>query len=528
MEQLCRLIEANYQSLTGISQAYLSEQRGKLDMILQGYLNRLMALQRYEQHAREPDSPTRSSEEIEALEQELAEPDLPERAAAALEEESRAQAPAAGVARRRSSGTMKALVTELDSMESLLEVLHQNSISLRDPQAISEELDTIVRQSEDSERIVREMESLLSNGTRRAGSDDARARRRRPLATKSPPQTGEPSGRRRRADDDARSTTIPRWARTLAHGIRARLGNTFVLHGNTLDLVPAPKADRSAARGCRLRAAHAVSGRLGVRPARRRHRIPARQRRDLPHPRVAQALHRCRGGRRCGARHRASPRSLPRDPVAFCALLDSFLKQVVHRQPSLGVAVLFPYAETLIPESAGESSAEDRAVRVFIQKWSTDPALLAANVTFVLITENLADISSRVVRSPQTVEIEVERPDEAERLQFLRAVRDAEWFEARSELSVERLAQLTSGLTRIQLRQILSSVDEHGGTARSARRCASRRRRSSKPSATGCSSTSSRGSASTWCRATRASRRGCGARRRRFWPAGCAACRWAT
>jgi hypothetical protein len=42
-------------------------------------------------------------------------------------------------------------------------VLHQSSISLRDPQAISEDLDAIVRQSEDSERVVREMESLLSN-----------------------------------------------------------------------------------------------------------------------------------------------------------------------------------------------------------------------------------------------------------------------------------------------------------------------------------------------------------------------------
>ena len=116
-------------------------------------------------------------------------------------------------------------------------------------------------------------------------------------------------------------------------------------------------------------------------------------------------------------------RSLPREPVAFCALLDSFLKQVVHRQPPLGVAVILPYAETLVPESAGESSAEDRAVRVYIQKWATDPALLAANVTFVLVTENLADVSSRIVRSPQTVEVEVERPDEAERLQFLQAVR---------------------------------------------------------------------------------------------------------
>ena len=46
-------------------------------------------------------------------------------------------------------------------MASLLEVLHQNSIALRDPQAIADELDTIVRQSEDSDRVVREMEALL-------------------------------------------------------------------------------------------------------------------------------------------------------------------------------------------------------------------------------------------------------------------------------------------------------------------------------------------------------------------------------
>ena len=181
-----------------------------------------------------------------------------------------------------------------------------------------------------------------------------------------------------------------------------------------------------------------------------------------------------------------------------------------------------------MPESSGEASADDRAVRVYIQKWSTDPALLAANVTFVLVTENLADISARIVRSPQTVEIEVERPDEAERLQFLQAIRDAEWFATRSDLPVERLAQLTSGLTRIQLRQILVVGRRTRRAGSTPRRCASRRRRSSRPSATACSSTSSRASGSTWCRATTASRRGCAAPRRRSSPAGCRACRWAT
>jgi hypothetical protein len=45
---LCRLIEANYQGLHGISAAYLSEQRTKLDMILHSCAHRMLAIQRYE------------------------------------------------------------------------------------------------------------------------------------------------------------------------------------------------------------------------------------------------------------------------------------------------------------------------------------------------------------------------------------------------------------------------------------------------------------------------------------------------
>jgi hypothetical protein len=159
LEELCRHIEANYQSLSGISQAYLSEQRGKLDNILDGCLNRMLALQRYE---RMPNvrNPADIKLEIAALEEELQLPELNERARAALQKNWELKQKLL-TSYSEIGGTMKALATELDSMASLLEVLHQNSISLRDPQAISEELDTLVRQSEDSERVVREMEALL-------------------------------------------------------------------------------------------------------------------------------------------------------------------------------------------------------------------------------------------------------------------------------------------------------------------------------------------------------------------------------
>lgn len=159
LEELCRMIEANYQGLTGISQAYLAEQRGKLDNILEGCLTRMVALQRYRKMPLTRD-PGDLEREIASLERELTDADLNERARAALQKNLELKRKLLE-SYSEVGGTIKALATELDSMAALLEVLHQNSISLRDPQAISEELDTIVSQSEASERVVREMEALL-------------------------------------------------------------------------------------------------------------------------------------------------------------------------------------------------------------------------------------------------------------------------------------------------------------------------------------------------------------------------------
>jgi|SRR5688572_1067006 len=179
MENFCRQIEANYQGLHGISQTYLYEQRGKLDSILDGCLNRMMALQRYEHMLQSRDS-GEVEEEISRLQEELEQPQLTDRARAALEKNLELKRKLLA-SDHEARGTVKALVTELDTMKSLLEVLHQNSISLRDPQAISHELDSIVRQSEDSGRMIREIESLL-----RPEGADWREESRLPLPDNSP------------------------------------------------------------------------------------------------------------------------------------------------------------------------------------------------------------------------------------------------------------------------------------------------------------------------------------------------------
>jgi hypothetical protein len=186
MQHLCALIEANYQQLNGLSQAYLYEQRGKLDVILDGCLHRLLALQRYDGMLERRSEPA-VVQQIQSLERELAQTDLPERARAALQKNVELKKHLLE-SLKEARGTMKALATELDSMASLLEVLHQNSIAMRDPQAVAQELDAIVQQSQDTERVVREMEALVRAGAVETGelpplvepasSDDAASRRR--------------------------------------------------------------------------------------------------------------------------------------------------------------------------------------------------------------------------------------------------------------------------------------------------------------------------------------------------------------
>jgi hypothetical protein len=191
MGDLCAQIESNYQGLHGISRIYLSEQREKLDHILTSCLHRMLALRTYQRMLAE--KPARGvDEEIARLEKELGQANLIPRVRTALEKNLELKR-ALKKAQEEAVGTRRALETELDSMQALLEVLYQKSVSLRDPQAISDELDAIVRQAEDSERMVREMESLLrSSGAElfeppapdRAAAPDAARAGTRPSATR--------------------------------------------------------------------------------------------------------------------------------------------------------------------------------------------------------------------------------------------------------------------------------------------------------------------------------------------------------
>jgi len=262
---------------------------------------------------------------------------------------------------------------------------------------------------------------------------------------------------------DAFLQTLPGWAQRLARSVRAKQANTYLLHGQPAELVPVRPAP-SAAPGSRLEflrleeflPSHLFAGWPSVVTYNRAEGIgfatPEARQHFMARLAAYDAVHGTRWAE-----------GLPRDAANSFALLDSYFRHSASMQPARAVALLLPYAETLAPAGDGSyRSPEDRAVLVYLRKWAQDPVLLAKNIVIVLVTESLADLDPKLVRAAATREIEIPRPDDAERLEFLEHLRDGAWFAERSEVDARRLARLAAGMTRGQLAQLVDGADADG------------------------------------------------------------------
>ncbi len=250
--------------------------------------------------------------------------------------------------------------------------------------------------------------------------------------------------------------TLPGWAAELVRAIAAKQANVFILHGMVADLVPAGAGGAGAPRFLVLEdflqqelfaswpsilTYNRAEG-LGFASAPARGHFQERLR-------AYDAVH-----------GTSWSQGLPRDPLNCFALLDSYFRAAAGAVPARPVVLLLPFAETLAPAAeAAYRTAEDRAVVVYLRRWAQDPVLLAKNVVLVLITESLADLDPQLRRAQASRDVEIQRPDEAERLAYLAAARPASWYAERSRLAAPALAQLTAGMSRAQLGQLLDGAD---------------------------------------------------------------------
>jgi SpoVK/Ycf46/Vps4 family AAA+-type ATPase len=141
------------------------------------------------------------------------------------------------------------------------------------------------------------------------------------------------------------------------------------------------------------------------------------------------------------------------DPlVAFSYLEKYFLMNIPQKKR---IVLIIDYAETIVPNTdISRLSEDDRYTLVTLNRWSHDPIFTQGDVSVILLTENLSDLSPRLIRSPSTVKTNIPIPDELVRLSFLEFLDRKRSLLLEGRLTPQHMAKITSGLNLINLNQI--------------------------------------------------------------------------
>ena len=160
---------------------------------------------------------------------------------------------------------------------------------------------------------------------------------------------------------------------------------------------------------------------------------------------------------------------LPKGPGEVLPHLEEVITDTRH-----SAAVVLDYAETIAPSGDLSFMSElDKRALVSLQRWSSDPALLASDNLVILVTEQLLELHRKVLASPQLAHVAVPLPNEEERERFIRA-QDLGGIDL--QMSEHDLARVTAGLTLLQIRGLFR-VAREGGQAISFK-AVSRRKKS--------------------------------------------------
>jgi AAA+ superfamily predicted ATPase len=147
---------------------------------------------------------------------------------------------------------------------------------------------------------------------------------------------------------------------------------------------------------------------------------------------------------------------IPLTPSAVLGLLGEFISIRSQR-----AAVVVDYAEMIAPEGdLSYLSSDDRACLVSVQEWSRNPSVLTSDNIVILITENLMEVNRRIRSQPQLMTIEIGLPDREDRLYFIKHILTKYHV---SGLPAEMVADMTAGLTCIQIEGIYKNAAESGG-----------------------------------------------------------------
>ncbi len=139
---------------------------------------------------------------------------------------------------------------------------------------------------------------------------------------------------------------------------------------------------------------------------------------------------------------------------SFEIIENYFYKKVEQKER---VVLIIDFAETISPAISGSIfSEEDRFSLVTLKRWAYNPVWINKDVTIILLTENLADMSPSLVKCPNIIKINVPIPDEETREDFLNYNKNIGKLLNDESISIQTISKITGGLNLVNINQIIS------------------------------------------------------------------------
>jgi ATP-dependent Zn protease len=144
---------------------------------------------------------------------------------------------------------------------------------------------------------------------------------------------------------------------------------------------------------------------------------------------------------------------LSRDPVEAFSVLEGYFSYNVPRRRR--IVLIIDYAETIVPNTdISRYTDEDRYCLVTLNRWANDPIFTEGDISIILLTENLADLNLKLVRSPSTIKVNIPLPDETVRERFYIYLDREEKLLLEEGLGYKEVAKVTSGLNLVNIHQL--------------------------------------------------------------------------
>ncbi|MEX0821173.1 MAG: hypothetical protein WD021_03420 [Rhodothermales bacterium] len=161
LRKLEKDISTNYRKLSYASQGLLDSHLGKIDGLLDSYLNLLYQKERYE-YTNQSSAESEVIQAISALREDMADDSdkvrsIKERRLRILEQRLQRF--------KKSSENLEIIEAQLETIEDVVKYIHEQSLTLRNPEEITFQLDTLLSEVEETEAAIQEIEEAFAPAT---------------------------------------------------------------------------------------------------------------------------------------------------------------------------------------------------------------------------------------------------------------------------------------------------------------------------------------------------------------------------